>query len=472
MSCGNNYNGWGGGCGCANTVQYAPPACNPNFPTYCTALNDGNIVRLVGEDSAFCKYTVPAFKATASNTQAQSILTYNNVGNVSWGDGSSNKPIYIAPPDNTATGQALQSPTFSDVPYAGVSLQATTGTGQLVEFAPASSLSSKAQFPVVAPNKSTTTWGTIDNIIPNDGVVYRSSGTVAEASLGTNGQVLTMVSGVPAFATPNTPAFIDAQSIKLVYNDPNSILVSYGSLVLTNFATGAQIVKSGSGATYTLTINTGIGPGSMDVSATTASNYYYVYAIYNSATSTFSVVGSSQSTSPNTTNLGGYGTTNQTGYYRLIGVFYSGFNNQISSYYIQNGRNVYFGLTDQPQILPSTGSTQIYFGGAVTGLPVASVANKANLLLSATAQPVNQFVSCVISQAYSNGTSHYWVPYNYEVYGSCSIAGIVSGSSVYANFDMPIVSGAGYNINLAAAQTGATNQGISLTVAGCTLSIF
>jgi len=469
MSCGNNYNGWGGGCGCENTVQYAPPACNPNFPTYCTALNDGNIVRLVGEDSSFCKYTVPTFTATATNTKAQSILTYNNVGNVSWGDGSSSKPIYIAPPDNTATGQAYQSPVYGTT---GVSLQATTATGQLVELAPASSLLSKAQFPVVAPSGSTTTWGTIDNIIPNDGVVYRSSGTVAEATLGSAGQVLTMVSGVPTFATPNTPAFIDSQSISLVYNTANSILVSYGSLVLTNFATGAQIVKSGSGATYQLNINTATGAGSMDTAVTTASNYYYVYAIYNSATSSFSVVGSSQSSQPSQTNLGGYG--GATGYYRLIGVFYSGFNNQISSYYTQYGRNVYFGLTDQPQSSPTlNASTYVFFGGQVTGLPPASIASKATLLLSALNQPVNQYITCAVSNSYgTSGTTRTWVAYNQEVYGSCTVAGIAANSSNYANFDVPVAGSFGYNINLAVAQGTTNSPLIQLTVAGCTLSIF
>lgn len=468
MSCGNNYNGWGGGCGCANTVQYAPPACNPNFPTYCTALGDGNIVRLVGEDSAYCKYTVPTFTATATNLKAQSILTYNNVGNISWGDGSSGKPIYIALPDNTATGQASQSPTFGTT---GVSLQATTATGQLVELAPTSTYSSKAQFPVVSPSGSTTTWGTIDNIIPNDGVVYRSGGVVAEASLGTSGQVLTMVSGVPAFATPNTPAFIDAQSISIVYNTVNSVLVSFGSLVLTNFSTGTQIVKNGSGATYQLTINTATGPNSMDATVTSANNYYYVYAIYNSATSTFSVVGSSQSTTPNQTNLGGYG--GATGYYRLIGIFYSGFNNQISPYYTQYGRNVYFGLTDQPQITTQNSSTFIFFGGQITGLPSSSVASKATLLLSALNQPVSQFVTCAISSSYgTSGTSHVWIPYNQEVYGSCTIAGIAANSSNYSNFDIPVAGSFGYNINLAVAQGTANSPQIQLTVAGCNLSIF
>ena len=89
MSCGcnNNGNGWGG-CGCS-TVQYAPPACNPNFPTACTALGSGTIQRVVGEDSAYCKYTVPTLAAN-------SILTYNaSTGLVKWNDGTPSNPIFI-----------------------------------------------------------------------------------------------------------------------------------------------------------------------------------------------------------------------------------------------------------------------------------------------------------------------------------------------------------------------------------------
>ncbi len=92
MSCGNyNYgiSGVNDGCGCQGTVQYAPPACNPNFPTTCTALGAGNIQRLVGEDSASCKYTVPTFSAN-------SLLFYNaSTGLINWADGSTNAPITL-----------------------------------------------------------------------------------------------------------------------------------------------------------------------------------------------------------------------------------------------------------------------------------------------------------------------------------------------------------------------------------------
>ena len=101
MSCGcnNNYGGGWGGCGCANTVQYAPPACNPNFPTSCTALGVGTIQRVVGEDSASCKYTVPTL-------QSNSILFYNaSTALISWGNGSVVNPIFLG----NGSGQATAS---------------------------------------------------------------------------------------------------------------------------------------------------------------------------------------------------------------------------------------------------------------------------------------------------------------------------------------------------------------------------
>jgi len=162
MSCGCNNNGWGG-CGC-NTVQYAPPACNPNFPTYCQALGSGTIQRVVGEDSAYCKYTVPTL---ASN----SILFYNaSTAILSWADASVANPVFLG----SGSGQATAS---------SGKLQATTPTGQLVAFTPSSS--SEAQFPVVAVGGSVTNWGTIESIIPNQGIVYKT-GSVVDGSLAAN----------------------------------------------------------------------------------------------------------------------------------------------------------------------------------------------------------------------------------------------------------------------------------------------
>ena len=165
MSCGNYNYGWDGGCGCQGTVQYAPPACNPNFPTTCFPLGAGTIVRVVGEDSSSCKYTVPTL---ASN----SILFYNaSTALVSWADGSAGTPIFLG----NGSGQATAS--------SSCQLQATTPTGQLVAFKP--STNTETQFPVVSPSGTTTNWGTIESIVPNQGLVYKT-GSTADGSLAAN----------------------------------------------------------------------------------------------------------------------------------------------------------------------------------------------------------------------------------------------------------------------------------------------
>jgi len=169
MSCGTYNNGWGG-CGCQGTVQYAPSACNPNFPTSCTALGAGNIQRVVGEDSSSCKYTVPTLSSN-------SILFYNSsTAIVSWADGSVANPIFLGS-GNQATSTTVGA------------IQGTTPTGQLVEFNP--STSAKTQFPVVSPSGTTTTWGTIENIVPNKGIVYRNNAGTVNQLAGTSGQYVT-----------------------------------------------------------------------------------------------------------------------------------------------------------------------------------------------------------------------------------------------------------------------------------------
>jgi len=232
MACGCNNTGSGyyGGCNCNNTVQYAPSACNPNFPTTCTALGTGVIQRVVGEDYSSCKYTVPTILSN-------SILTYNqSTGLVNWGDGSSSNPIFLGgsngaiyPAQNiiagnsytivfvgttswtsigassntvgvtfTATGVGSGTGTASIVSSNQVSstivgaIQGTTPTGQLVAFNP--NTSSETQFPVVSPSGTTTTWGTVENIVPTQGLVYRPSvsgtlGSVAQLT-GSSGQVV------------------------------------------------------------------------------------------------------------------------------------------------------------------------------------------------------------------------------------------------------------------------------------------
>ena len=193
MSCGcnNNGNGWGG-CGCGGTVQYAPAACNPNFPTACQALGAGTIQRVVGEDSAYCKYTVPTLSSN-------SILFYNSsTAIISWANGTVANPIFLGSGSSQATSSS------------SVQLQATTPTGQLVAFKP--STSTETQFPVVTPSGTTTNWGTIESIVPNQGLVYKT-GSTADGSLaantvyqltGTSGQYVSFDSlGNPYATTPS-----------------------------------------------------------------------------------------------------------------------------------------------------------------------------------------------------------------------------------------------------------------------------
>lgn len=171
MSC-YNHNGWGG-CGCQGTVQYAPSACNPNFPTTCTALGTGTIQRVVGEDSSYCKYTVPTL---ASN----SLLFYNaSTGLINWANGTTANPIFLSPSTTSQTSGNL------------LGLSALSGNdGQVVEVMPTFPVS-KATFPIVPVAGSTVNWGTIENLIPNTGLVYRNNtGTVAQLS-ASSGNIVT-----------------------------------------------------------------------------------------------------------------------------------------------------------------------------------------------------------------------------------------------------------------------------------------
>jgi hypothetical protein len=222
MSYGNN--GWGGGgCGCGSTVQYAPFACNPNFPTACTPLGAGNIVRVVGEDSSSCKYTVPTLSSN-------SILFYNaSTALVSWANGTAGNPIFIG----NGTGQATASTG---------QIQATTPTGQLVAFTP--STSTEAQFPVVAPSGTTTNWGTVESIIPNQGLVYKT-GSVTDGSLsantvyqltGTTGQYVSFDSlGNPTAVAPTlNPSYtIKSGNYQAVAGDRIAANTSGGGWTLT-----------------------------------------------------------------------------------------------------------------------------------------------------------------------------------------------------------------------------------------------
>jgi len=243
MSCGCNNNGWAG-CGCQGTVQYAPPACNPNFPTTCTSLGAGTIVRVVGEDSSSCKYTVPTL---ASN----SILFYNaSTAILSWADGSVGTPIFLG----NGSGQATAS--------SSCQLQATTPTGQLVTFKP--SVSTETQFPIVSPSGTTTNWGTVESILPNQGIVYKTGATTdgplaantVYQLTGSSGQFVGFsASGNPIASTPSITQSYIFKSGNYIATVNQSIAAdtSAGSWTLTlppNPANGSVVTVADADASW------------------------------------------------------------------------------------------------------------------------------------------------------------------------------------------------------------------------------
>jgi len=432
-----------GGCGCGGTVQYAPPACNPNFPTTCSALGQGSIVRVVGEDSASCKYTVPTL---ASN----SLLFYNaSTALTTWADGSSSNPIFIG------NGNQVSSPTVG-------AIQGTTPTGQLVEFNP--STSAKTQFPVVAPSGSTTSWGTIDSIIPNNGVVYKASGTVSEAPLGTEGQVLTMTGGVPSFSSLPTNAFIDARSVNIFYAGSTSLNVAFGQLVVNNAAGNSISVKNS--ATYTLNLSTNSLPNGLDTGSLAASTYYYVFAIYNSTTSSVSTLASLNPTAP----------TLPTGYtyFRLIGLFRTNSSSQIDPLYNQNGRAVNLGQT--ANVVVSTQSTQAtnkYWSGSISYAPYAYV-DKAFFRFSLVGAAATQTANVVISNvaAGSTGASYPNVATTNEIYGAFIVAPYTTAGTniVYGATTCVIPNNSNSFFNIYTTAVLGTGDSFALQISGYELS--
>jgi hypothetical protein len=290
MSCCDNNYGWGGGCGCG-TVQYAPPACNPNFPTACTPLGQANIVRVVGEDSNSCKYTIPTLSSN-------SILFYNpSTALASWADGTVANPIFIGSGSNQAAATS------------SVKLQATTPTGQLVSFSPPATTpyTTEVSFPVVSAGGSTASWGTIESIVPNQGLVYKnSSGSVQEltglttqyVSFDSNGnpvaKSITQVAPAPVqniiinasflvnqrgvasgvTATSNSFYFLDRWSI-VSSGQSVSWTAANGSNVITAPVDGIQQIIEGNGiqtGTYIVTWNQVSGTTTVTVNGTLLNN--------------------------------------------------------------------------------------------------------------------------------------------------------------------------------------------------------
>jgi len=445
MSCGCNNNGWGG-CGCDNTVQYAPSACNSNFPTTCDALGQGVIQRVVGEDSASCKYTVPTFNSN-------SLLSYNaSTGLVNWADGSAAHPIYISPNTQTQTsGNLLATSALSG------------NSGQLVELFPAST--TEATFPIVPIGGSTVNWGTIENIIPNQGVVYKnSSNVVAQAALGTAGQVLTMVGGVPAFATPATNGFVDARSVNISYASVTSLSVNFGNLVVNSVAGSGIAINNSS--TYTLNLSTNSLPNGLDTGSLIASTYYYVFAIYNSTTSTVATLASISPTAP----------TLPTGYtyFRLIGLFRTNSSSQIDPLYNQNGRAVNLGQT--ANVVVSTQSTQAtnkYWSGSISYAPYQYV-DKAFFRFSLVGAAATQTANVVISNiaAGSTGATYQNVVTTNEIYGAFIVAPYTTAGTniVYSTTTCVVPNNLGSYFNIYTTAVLGTGDSFTLQISGYELS--
>jgi hypothetical protein len=465
MSCGCNNNGGWGGCGCGNTVQYAPSACNPNFPTTCNSLGDGNIVRVVGENSAGCKYTV---KTPATN----SLLTYNaGTTNVGWNDGSSTNPIYLSPSTTSQTSGNL------------LGISALSGNaGQLVEVFPSTPVT-EATFPIVPTGGSTTNWGTIENLVPNTGLVYRnSSNKVAQLSTTVAGQVVSFdTSGnptiVPASSFTTSTAFIDANSISIQpYGlfGQNNLGIQFGQLVVTN-STNNQVIINGSGNIYNCSILAS-GVGGLDAGSGAANTTYFIYVIYGSSVG-INVLFSLYGTAPTLP-------TNYT-YSRLIGVTRTVSNSvTFDGNYNQNGRVVNFGYTAREQVLYYTGATNKYFTGAVSYGLSSSYASTARFKLSSqnTNSQTYNYANVIIGSVSSGttGTTNTAYPNTAEVFGAASYQPIpteANPSPNFVTFDafMP-QSFTGtqptyYNLLLDYAPNGGTNF-VELAITGYQLNIF
>jgi hypothetical protein len=443
MSCGTYNTGWDGGCGCVGTVQYAPPACNPDFPITCTSLGAGTIVRVVGEDSSSCKYTVPTL-------QSNSILFYNaSTALVTWADGSVGTPIFLGNGSSQATASS------------GVQLQSTTPTGQLVTFKPV--ISAKTQFPIVTPSGTTTNWGTIDDIVASSGIVYKNaSNVVAQAPLGTAGQVLTMAGGVPVFSnTATPPAFIDARSVRISAAGTTGLNVFFGQLVATNSA-GESIIVNNSN-TFTLNLSTNSLPNSLDVSSLNASTYYYVFAIYNAATSTVATIASLSPTAP----------TLPTGYtyFRLIGLFRTNASSQIDAFYNQNGRAVNFGQTAAVNVTTqSTQATNLYWSGAISFAPYQYV-DKAyfrfSLSNAASTTEANVIISNYVG---TTGAAQPAIATTNEVYAAMNTAAITSTGVVYSTTHCVVPNSAVCNYNIYLTAVLGAGDTFTLQISGYELS--
>jgi len=498
MSCGTYNTGWDGGCGCVGTVQYAPPACNPNFPTACQALGAGTIQRVVGEDSAYCKYTVPTL-------QSNSILFYNSsTAILSWANGSIANPIFLG----NGSGQATAS--------SAVQIQATTPTGQLVAFKPTTL--TETQFPIVTPSGSTTNWGTIENIVPNQGLVYKSGSTppsgiyiptgtsyvantvyelspnttAISSSVGTN--IVSFDNNgnpiiVPAVSLNTSSAFIDANKIRIYpssISGTTNLSVNFGQLVVTNSANN-QIAINGTGTTYNLNI-LGSGAGGLDAGSATSNTVYYIYVIYGTSVGV-NVLMSVDGTNPSMPS--------SYTYYRLIGIT-KAVNNSVTidSKYNQNGRIVNFGYTARQIVggisyLVTVTGTQptvnTYFTGTVSQYISSEYVNSATFKLAYGDYPSSTDFASVIIGSSTVGTTGTTLPapgypVSSEIYGtgatyaisangSATSATAVTNYCVFQSFVPQNSITSYYNLSISSAIYYAGDT-LDFSITGYTLNIF
>jgi hypothetical protein len=180
---------------------------------------------------------------------------------LSWADGSAGAPIFLG----NGSGQATAS--------SSVQLQATTPTGQLVTFKP--STSTETQFPIVTPSGTTTNWGTVESILPNQGIVYKT-GASADGSLAANTVYqLTGISGqFVSFDSLGNPIATNVSSnINYIAVSGNYLAVA-GQAIAANTTNGAftitlpagpsvgTVVTVGDAAAYWGTNNLTIAPSS------------------------------------------------------------------------------------------------------------------------------------------------------------------------------------------------------------------
>ena len=535
MSCGCDNNGWGG-CGCGNTVQYAPSACNPNFPTTCTALGQGNIVRVVGEDSSYCKYTV---KPLLSN----SLLTYNaGTASVAWNDGSLTNPIFLGSNygSNITAGNFVIGATYSiysvgttDFTLIGAStntvgvifkatgigsgsgvatqtstnqaqqatvgaIQGTTPTGQLVALMPSSSTpvtyTSPAQFPIY--NGSIVKYGTLETVIPSQGLIYKSgsfsspANTIETLSTTTANQIVSFdtVTGDPIIVSASSlfgtsTSFIDVQKINIVpsvISGTTNLTINFGQIVL-------QTTPSGSGQfnTFVYTNNSPInlninatGAFGLDQGSVAINTYYYVYAIYNPTTSTIATLCSIQPFSPAQLPTGYI-------YYRQIGLFRTNATGtgQIDSGYNQNGREVNLGASANQNVFSftSTGAnTTTYFSGQFSSSYPSGV-NRAYLRVNGRRNVSGSTVYNICDVAVTNsqvgttGATVTAIPLTTEIYGAAIWADLASSTTSIGSIIIPCfvpTSGNSFYSITNIYSFNTSGDFISINIKGYDLSIF